>query len=157
MSESEKTIFLSRFLARLVGSKLVVRALSRLNVLVYRWSGGRLMNTIDGTPICLLTMTGRKTGKIKTVALMYTEFDDRVLLVASLGGSDSNSLWYYNLKAQSHIEIQIGKSKRNMRAFEASPEQRRALWPVVVANFPSYAEYQRKTSRVIPVMMCIPV
>lgn len=156
MPESEKRIFLSRFLARLVGSKLIVRTLSRLNVLVYRWSSGRLMNSVDGAPVCLLTMTGRKTGKIKTVPLMYTEFEDQVLLVASLGGSDSNPVWYYNLKSRPQIEIQIGALKRKMRVTEASPEQRDKLWPIAVTNFPSYAEYQRKTRRVIPILVCTP-
>jgi F420H(2)-dependent quinone reductase len=134
--------------------KWFIRFFTRLNALVYRLSGGRLMNRREGAPICLVTMTGRKSGKRKTVCLMYTSHEDKVLLVASLGGAPQHPTWYYNLKAHPEIDVQIGTRRRTMIAAEASSDERRALWPIVVANYPSFEAYQQRTSREIPLFVC---
>lgn len=136
--------------------KGVIRFFTGLNVLVYRLSGGRLMNRHEGAPICLVTMTGRKSGRKKTIALMYTPHAQDVLLVASLGGAPQHPLWYYNLKAQPQIEIQAGRVRRRMIAREATAEEKRALWPVVVANYRSFDAYQKRTTREIPLFICSP-
>ena len=104
------------------GNKSLLKFLTWLNVVLYRLSGGRLLNKMEGCPVCLVTMTGHKSGKKKTIALMYTADKDNVLLVASLGGAPKNPVWYYNLKAQPEIEIQLGKVKRRMLAHEAGSE-----------------------------------
>lgn len=136
--------------------KRVIRFLTGLNVLIYRLSGGKLMNRAEGAPICLVTMTGRKSGKRKTLALMYTTHGEEVLLVASLGGAPQHPLWYYNLKAHPQIEIQVGRVRRQMLAREATPEEKRTLWPVVVANYRSFEAYQQRTTRDIPLFICAP-
>jgi deazaflavin-dependent oxidoreductase (nitroreductase family) len=136
--------------------KKVIRFFTSLNVLMYRLSGGRLMNRLEGAPICLVTMTGRKSGKRKTIALMYTPHGQDVLLVASLGGAPANPVWYYNLKADPQVEIQAGSVRRRMLAREASPEEKRILWPVVVANYRSFDAYQKRTTRDIPLFVCSP-
>ncbi len=136
--------------------KRIIRFFTTLNVLIYRLSGGKLMNRLEGAPICLVTMTGRKSGKQKTIALMYTAHGEDVLLVASLGGAPAHPVWYYNLKAQPQIEIQAGKVRRKMLAREASVEEKRALWPVVVANYRSFEAYQKRTTREIPLFICSP-
>jgi deazaflavin-dependent oxidoreductase (nitroreductase family) len=147
---------LSTFLATLVGRKMLVRCLSGLNVAVYRCSQGRLMNNVGGTPICLVTMTGRKTGKVRTLPLMCSPRGEDVLLVASLGGAAVSPAWYYNLKVNPRVRIQIGARKREMVACEATAQERAALWPIVVANFPSFTDYQKKTARILPIMICTP-
>ncbi len=147
---------LSTFLATLVGRKMVVRWLSGLNVAVYRYSKGRLMNNVGGTPICLVIMTGRKTGKVRTLPLMCGTRGENVLLVASLGGAAVSPAWYYNLKANPRVRIQIGASRREMLAREATSQERAALWPIVVANFPSFTDYQKRTARILPIMVCTP-
>ncbi len=139
-----------------VPSKRVIRFFTALNVMVYRLSGGRLMNRMEGAPICLVTMTGRKSGRKKTIALMYTAHGDDVLLVASLGGAPQHPVWYYNLKAQPRIQIQVGRERRSMLAREATPDEKRTLWPVVVANYRSFAAYQQRTARQIPLFICSP-
>jgi F420H(2)-dependent quinone reductase len=136
--------------------KRVIRFFTGLNVLIYRLSGGRLMNRLEGAPICLVTMTGRKSGRKKTIALMYTAHGEDVLLVASLGGAPQHPVWYYNLKAQPQIEIQVERVRRQMLAREATPEEKRTLWPVVVANYKSFAAYQQRTTRDIPLFICAP-
>jgi F420H(2)-dependent quinone reductase len=137
-------------------TKWIVRFFTWLNVALYRASGGRLMNRMEGGPVCLVTMTGRKSGKRKTIALMYTADEDKVLLVASLGGAPRHPAWYYNLKAQPEIEIQLGAVQRKMLAHEASSDERRVLWPKVVACYGSFADYQQKTTREIPIFVCSP-
>jgi deazaflavin-dependent oxidoreductase (nitroreductase family) len=101
-------------------------------------------------------MTGRRSGRKKTIALMYTRHGEDVLLVASLGGSPAHPVWYHNLKAQPQIEIQAGRARRKMLAREAPAEEKRALWPVVVANYPSFDAYQKRTTREIPLFICSP-
>ena len=137
-----------------VESKRFMRFATWLNIRVYRASGGRLMNRVDGCPICLATMTGRKSGLRKTLALMYVPHGDDVLLVASLGGSPKNPLWYYNLIAKPDVDIEVGGRRRHMRAREANDAEHAALWPVAVAHYPSYAEYQTRTTRRIPILIC---
>jgi F420H(2)-dependent quinone reductase len=136
--------------------KRVIRFFTAVNVLLYRLSGGRLMNRLEGAPICLVTMTGRKSGKRKTIALMYTPHGQDVLLVASLGGAPQHPVWYYNLKADPHVDIQAGSVRRRMLAREASPEEKRSLWPAAVANYRSFADYQKRTTREIPLFICSP-
>jgi F420H(2)-dependent quinone reductase len=139
-----------------VPPKPIVRLATALNVWVYRLSGGRLANNMKGSPICLVTMTGAKSGKVKTIALMYTPHGENVLLVASLGGSSKHPVWYHNFKKKPDIEIQVGTRKRKMRAREADPAERDKLWPLVVASYPPFAEYQTRTTRQIPVFVCEP-
>lgn len=156
MTNPPQTKRLPLFFAWLSGWHALTRFLTRLNVAFYRFSGGRITGKINDSPICLLTLTLRKSGTRKTIALMYTAHGDNVLLVASLGGADINPQWYYNLKAKPEIEIEVGDLKRKMVAHEAGVEERTILWPIVVASYPAFANYQRKTSRQIPVMVCEP-
>lgn len=146
----------TRFLARNpVGQwKGFVRYASALNVLLYKLSGGRVMGSLEGVPICLVTMRGRRSGALKTIPLMYVPHGDAVLLVASLGGAPKHPAWYHSVRANPEIEIRIGRQRRQLRAREASDEEHRALWPVAVAAYPSYADYQRKTERRIPILIC---
>ena len=136
--------------------KAFIKFFTGLNVVLYRMSGGHLMNRMGGAAICLVTMTGHKSGRKKTVALMYTPDGDSVLLVASLGGAPKHPVWYHNLKARPQIEVQLGRVQRTMIAREASSAERTTLWPKVVANYPSFATYQQKTSREIPIFVCTP-
>jgi deazaflavin-dependent oxidoreductase (nitroreductase family) len=140
-----------------VMNKRMMRVFTALNVFVYRLTGGRLMNSMMGTPICLVTMTGAKSGRKRIIPLMYNPHGGDVVLVASLGGAPQNPLWYYNLLAHPEIEIQVGPVKRRMRCRQASSDEKAALWPEIVANFSSYGAYQRRTDRDIPVMICSPV
>ena len=145
------------FFGWLSGWTALTRFLTRWNVVLYRLSGGRMTGKINTTPICLLTLTLRKSGERKTIALMYIGHGENVLLVASLGGADINPQWYHNLKACPEVEVEVGRDKRKMIAREADAAERAALWPVVVKGYPVFADYQRKTNRVIPVMVCEPI
>jgi F420H(2)-dependent quinone reductase len=139
-----------------VPPKGMIRLFTGLNTWVYRLSGGRLMNRMEGAPICLVTMTGRRSGKRKTICLMYTPHGKDVVLVASLGGSPTHPVWYYNLKANPEIVIQVGTKRRTMLARETAGAERAQLWSAAVANYASFATYQTRTTREIPVFICEP-
>ena len=132
-------------------------AMVKVQRLAYDWSGGRLMNTIEGSPICVVTMTGARSGKRYVWPLMYVPYEDGVLLVASRGGADENPAWYYNLKARPEIHVHVRGRRTDMHAQLATPEEKEALWPLCVAAYPSYGDYQSWTRRDIPVFVCRPL
>ena len=129
-----------------------------LNAAVYKMSGGRLMSKGPGSkPICLVTMTGRKTGKKRDIPLMDVPHGEQKILVASLGGVSKNPVWYYNLKATPEVTITADGMTRAYRAREVGPDEKAKLWPVLVDAYPPYDEYQARTDRNIPVFVCDPV
>lgn len=133
-----------------------LKAFTRLNVWVYRLSGGRLMNSIAGDPICLVTMTGAKSGRRRTIPLMYVPYGEGVILVASQGGAPSHPAWYHNLLAHPDIEVEQGGQRRRLRARLADTDEKAKLWPICVEHYAPYEEYQQKTTRDIPLFVCEP-
>jgi F420H(2)-dependent quinone reductase len=136
--------------------KSVLKFISRANVFIYRLSGGRLWNTMQGSPICLVSMTGRKSGRRITMPLMYTPHGEDVLIVASLGGAPKHPVWYHNIVANPEVSIQVGNTVRNMLARQADAAEKAKLWPVLVASYPDFDNYQKATDRDIPVIVCEP-
>ena len=137
--------------------RLGARLYGTLNAAVYKMSGGRLMNKGPGSkPICLVTMTGRKTGTKREIPLMHVPHGEQKILVASLGGITKNPVWYYNLKATPDITSTADGVSRAYRAREVSPEEKATLWPIIVDAYPPYDEYQARTDRDIPVFVCDP-
>ena len=134
----------------------LLKAFTRINVWVYRLSGGRLMNKLGGDPICLVAMTGASSGRRRVVPLMYVPCGDSVALVASQGGAPRHPVWYYNLKAYPDIVIEQGGRRRQMRAREVDGEEKARVWPVCVQHYAPYADYQKRTVRQIPVFLCEP-
>ncbi len=134
----------------------VVKAFTRLNVWIYKVSGGRFMNKFAGDSICLVTMTGAKSGKQRTIPLMYVPHGDNVILVASLAGSPNNPRWYHNLIAHPDIEVEEGGARRKLRARLADAAEKAALWPTCVEHYAPFEDYQKRTARDIPVFVCEP-
>ena len=134
-----------------------IRIMTRLNVLAYRLTGGWLGGKfLRGAPVCIVTTRGAKSGQPRPVALLYLRDGDNVVLVASKGGMSHHPAWYFNLKAHPECEIQIGSSTRRMRARIAGADEKRALWPRLVAMYRDYDDYQARTTRDIPVLVCEP-
>jgi deazaflavin-dependent oxidoreductase (nitroreductase family) len=120
-------------------------------------SGGRLFNSLGGMPIVELHTIGRKTGKTRVTTLAAPIIrDDRIVVVASKGGDDRNPTWLLNLQADPDVEVSVAGKRRTMRARVASPEEKAELWPQVVAAYRGYANYQKRTQRDIPVVVCEP-
>lgn len=133
-----------------------LKAFTHINVWVYRLSGGRLMNTIAGDPICLVTMTGAKSGRRRTIPLMYVPYGDGVILVASQGGAATHPAWYHNLVAHPDIEVAQGGQRNKLCARLADADEKAKLWPICVEHYAPYDDYQRKTTRDIPLFVCEP-
>ncbi|RZL82106.1 MAG: nitroreductase family deazaflavin-dependent oxidoreductase [Rhodococcus sp. (in: high G+C Gram-positive bacteria)] len=109
--------------------------------------------TLGGRPVVLLTTRGAKSGKLRKTPLMRVEHDGTYAVVASLGGAPKNPVWYYNVKAEPHVELRDGPNKRDMVAREVTGDEKATWWERAVAAFPDYAEYQKKTDREIPVFV----
>jgi len=136
---------------------VVIKIMSALNTWAYRLTGGRLGGTfLRGAPVCLVVVTGRKTGRALTVPLLYLADGDDVIIVASKGGMAKHPLWYLNLEANPRCEVEIGRKKRTMVARRVSAEEKAALWPRLCAMYPDYAGYQARTTRDIPVLRLSP-
>jgi deazaflavin-dependent oxidoreductase (nitroreductase family) len=136
----------------------VVRIMSRLNTWIYRASGGRIAGRFPGgAPVLLLTTIGRKSGRPQTAPLLYLTDGDRYIVVASLGGMSHNPLWFKNLEANPRVEIEVERRTMPMRARRATEAEKAALWPRLVAMYPSYADYQARTTRDIPVVILTPL
>ena len=107
-------------------------------------------------PIVLVTIRGAKSGKLRYTPLMRVEHDGRYGLVASKGGAPQHPLWYNNLVANPHVELQDGTVTKEYDARELSGDEREEWWERAVAAYPPYAEYQTKTDRQIPVFVLEP-
>ena len=153
MSES-KPRPISRGQLRLL--KLFMIPFSRWNARRYLKSNGAKMGTFAGRDVCVVTMTGAKTGKRRDVPLMYVPYEDGVILVASLGGAPVHPSWHYNLVKNPDIEVQVKGERLKLRAHRASAEEKAAVWPVCVEHYPDYDTYQARTERDIPVFICQP-
>ena len=137
---------------------LVVKPMSRLNIWLYRLSGGKLgARWTHGEPIMLLTYTGRKTGERYTKPLVYMRDGDTLVTVASKAGFSKHPVWYLNLKANPDCEVEIGRQKRRMRAREATAEERAKYWPQLVKMNPDFEAYMARTTREFPILLLTPV
>jgi len=130
---------------------------ARTQVERFEASGGREANTLDGVPIVVLTTVGAKTGKLRKTPLMRVEHEGRYAVVASMGGAPKHPVWYHNVVAHPHVELQDGPVKRDYVARELSGAEREEWWARAVAVWPDYARYQERTSRVIPVFLLEPL
>ncbi|MEP5765932.1 MAG: nitroreductase family deazaflavin-dependent oxidoreductase [Halieaceae bacterium] len=135
-------------------TRIFIRVFAKLNVAVYRLSGGRLWKSAFGRPICLVKMTGAKSGKIRWTPVMYVPWKDGVIIVASLGGAPKNPVWYYNLVAHPQVEVLVNGKTTALTARQVYGEERMAVWPTCVEHYPDYADYQARTDREIPVFIC---
>lgn len=127
----------------------------REQVELYESSGGTRGTTLldTGLPVILLTTRGAKSGKIRKTPLMRVEHDGAYAVVASQGGAPTHPVWYFNVKADPHVELQDGPVKQDMRAREVTGQEKAEWWERAVAAYPPYADYQEKTSREIPVFV----
>jgi len=110
-----------------------------------------------GNRLVLFTTTGARSGKEGTTPLMYHRDGERYVVVASKSGAPDNPAWYYNLKANPVARVEVGTESGTetfeVRAHEAQGEERERIWADRVAIAPGFGDYQRNTSRRIPVML----
>jgi deazaflavin-dependent oxidoreductase (nitroreductase family) len=130
------------------------RAGTRLHEALFRLSKGRFVPVWRGMPFVMLTTTGRKSGKPRTIMLTAPiHDDDRTVLVASYGGDARHPAWFLNVRANPDVQVTMQGYQGPMQARVASSTEKQALWPQVVTTYPPYANYQRRTERDIPLVI----
>jgi deazaflavin-dependent oxidoreductase (nitroreductase family) len=124
---------------------------------VYRLSGGRIGRRMNGFEVLLLTTTGRKTGRPRSVALQSVEHGRGWAVIASYAGEDRDPAWRLNLLAEPVADVRVRSRVARVRARDAEGAERDELWARFVAVDDAYEEYERRTSRVLPVIVLEPV
>ena len=115
--------------------------------------GGRVRET----KVLLLTTTGRKTGNQHTSPLNFLPYKGNYVVAASNSGRDNHPAWYLNLMANQAGTIQVGRHTKEVRAREATEEERARLWPQLVSKARNYGDYEKMTVRKIPMVILEPV
>ena len=131
----------------------------REQVELYESSGGTQGTTLrdTGLPVIIVTHTGNKTGAIRKTPLMRVKDGASYVLVGSVGGAPTDPVWVHNLRANPDVELRDRTQVQPMRVREVADDAERArLWKAAVAAYPPYEDYQKKTSRKIPVFVAEP-
>ena len=136
--------------------ELSIKVLSKVHILLYRGSGGRIGNRMAGMPILLLTTIGRRSGKRRTVPLGYLRDGPDYVLIGSNGGQDEHPAWILNLRTNHQATVQIGRTRVPVVAEDADSERRSRLWAELVGQAPIYEGYRKRTAREIPVVILEP-
>jgi len=122
----------------------------------FRANEGRVGGIFEGSTLLLLHHVGARSGKDRINPLAYNRDGDRYVVFASKGGAPTNPDWYRNLKANPGVTIEVGTDTIKAVADEATGEERDRLFAAQAERSPQFAEYQRNTERVIPVMVLTP-
>ena len=127
----------------------------REQVATYEATNGREANTLreTGLPVIIVTSLGASTAKIRKFALMRVEHDGEYALVASMAGAPRHPGWHHNLVAEPLVMIQDGTEPHDYVTHIAEGDERASWWNRAVEVFPTYADYERKTDRIIPVFI----
>jgi deazaflavin-dependent oxidoreductase (nitroreductase family) len=128
----------------------------RAQVEAYESSGGQQGNTLrdTGLPVIIVTTRGNRSGTLRKTPLMRVECDGAYALVASMGGAAKHPVWYHNLVADpTAVMIQDGPEPFDVDVHETDGAERAEWWERAVAAYPPYAEYQRRTDRLIPLFV----
>ncbi len=129
------------------------RAWVRDQVERYEATGGREAGTLRGMPVVIVTSRGARSGKLRKSPLMRVEHDGTYVAVASMGGAPRDPVWAHNVRADPHAELQDGPERWDVVARELSGPERDLWWDRAVAAYPDYADYQRRTERLIPLFL----
>jgi len=119
----------------------------------FRANAGKVGGGFAGAPMVLLTTTGAKSGERLTTPLVYMADGDRIVIFASKAGAPTNPAWYHNLVANPVVTLEVGTETFDADATVAAGEERSQLFNRQAAAMPQFAEYQKKTTRVIPVVV----
>lgn len=137
-------------------NKALMHAIGVIHRGLYRLTNGSIGAKLGGRPMVLLTTTGRKSGKQRTIPLQYMKDGDDIIVVASNGGNANHPAWWHNINANADVTAQIGKKKMRARAVTANAGERARLWPILVDYYPGYQGYEDETERTVPVVILRP-
>jgi deazaflavin-dependent oxidoreductase (nitroreductase family) len=120
----------------------------------FRANGGKVLSgPFVNAPLLLLTTTGAKSGRPFTTPLVYTKDGNRIVIIASKGGFPTHPAWYHNLKANPTITLEVGKEKFQAKATITKDPERQRLFDAQAKLMPAFNEYQKNTTRQIPVIV----
>ncbi len=123
----------------------------------FRANDGKVGGNFAGRTLLLLHTTGAKSGQERINPVAYVKDGDRFVIIASKGGAPTNPAWYYNIVANPRVTVEVGTEQFQAQATIAKEPERRRLYDKMVAMMPGFADYERKTTRVIPVIVLTPV
>jgi len=118
----------------------------------FRTNRGKVGGQMAGMPLLLLTTVGAKSGRSLTKPLAYTTDGERIVVIASFAGSAHNPAWFVNLEANPTVTVEIGSERFQARATVTSGEERQRLFKHQAEKMPIFNDYQKKTTRLIPVV-----
>ncbi len=119
----------------------------------FRANKGKTSGYFANTDLLLLTTKGAKTGKETTTPVVYSKDGNKLVIVASKGGAPNNPAWYHNLLAHPEVTVEVGADKYKVRATPVTGDERTRLYNKHAEQYPSFKDYQAKTTRVIPVFV----
>jgi deazaflavin-dependent oxidoreductase (nitroreductase family) len=123
----------------------------------FRATGGRASGALAGTPLLLLHHVGARTGTPRVTPLAYScHRGDRVVVIASNGGAETDPAWLHNVRAHPEVAVEVGTDRVAVRATEPDGRERDALWAEVVERFPDVGRFQARTRRTIPLVVLQP-
>jgi deazaflavin-dependent oxidoreductase (nitroreductase family) len=118
----------------------------------YRANQGKVSGMFENTPLLILTTKGAKTGLPREHPLAYTKDGDRLIIIASKGGAPTNPNWYHNVVANPEVTVEVGSEKFQAKAIVTEGDERQRLFDNQAALMPGFADYQRNTTRILPVI-----
>jgi len=116
----------------------------------FRANGGKVGGQFEGANLLLLTTTGAKSGAPRLAPLAYLPIDGKMLIIGSYAGADIDPAWVHNLRANPRAHVEVGTTDYDAIARELPPAERDEIFPKITAAAPGFADYQAKTSRIIP-------
>ena len=119
----------------------------------FRASGGKVGGPFEGAPLLLLHTTGAKTGRTRVKPLAYRREGDRLVVFGTKGGAPTNPEWYYNIRANPRVTVEVGNDRFEADARIAPPDERDRIWRLQTRDAPVFADYQKRTDRTIPVVI----
>lgn len=122
----------------------------------FRTNGGKVGGNFEGAPLLLLHTSGAKSGRERVHPMMYRRVDGGYAVFASKAGAPTNPDWYHNLVANPHVRAEIGATTVALMARVADHAERERIWAAQKADYPGFADYERNTTRQIPVVILEP-
>jgi deazaflavin-dependent oxidoreductase (nitroreductase family) len=127
-----------------------MRAFNAKNIDEFRANGGKVGGPFENATLLLLTSTGAKSGQPRIAPLAYLMVDDKMIIIGSKAGADTNPDWVHNLRANPRAHVEVGTTEYDVVARELPRDERDEVYPKIVAAAPGFGDYQAKTTRVIP-------
>ena len=134
------------------GPGTFTKAFNETFIAEFRANAGIVHGELSQNDFLLLTTTGAKSGRQRTTPLAYIPIEERILIIASKGGAPTNPAWYANLLANPEATVELGAETYRAQAVPVEGEERDRLFAEVASRLPTFADYERRTDRVIPVL-----